>query len=229
MLYALVSNIRTHISDAPRGTIGYDPWHPQIRVIARKGEFRQFWRYLDPVPEFPSGYEQETEWHVAWKSRISPEYCEVVVGDNREHRADILTLNHAIEIQQSPIDYRVAEERTKFYYDLTGRRVLWICNIFDAFKDKRFHTILIPESDGIFEVFWKRKKLWVAELAKLPYTNVFLDLSPSAKNLILMWQHQGHLYGKWVQKADFYTTYLRDVGVGKEAFLKKVYIPRDKA
>lgn len=103
MKYALVNGKKTHIRDVERGAIGYDCWHTGNEVKACKGSYYQYWRYTSPAPTLPKGYENETEWHVAWKQSIMDNYCEVVVGDNREHRADIMTPKHVIELNHVQI------------------------------------------------------------------------------------------------------------------------------
>lgn len=124
MKFALVNGVKTHIKDISRGMLGADCWHTNYAVIVCKGKYRQYWKYLDTHPPLKAGYENETEWHAAWKSAIKDDFCEVVMGDNNEHRADIYTLNHVIELQYSSIDIRDVIERNKFYNNITDNRVI---------------------------------------------------------------------------------------------------------
>lgn len=222
MKYALVNGIRTHINDASRGTLGNDCWFPDFQVKACKGVFMQYWKYTDEKPVLPSGYENETEWHAAWKSAINDECCEVVLGPNREHRADIHAINNIIELQYSPIDIRDVVARTEFYKKITNSRVVWVVNVYKAQKSKQIETKIDPTDKERFLVSWKYPKKWVVEICKRTNNNVYLDISPNANNLIHLWNHQGQLFGKWVKKESFYDSYLSGVGTSKEAFLSAI-------
>lgn len=222
MKYAYVNGQKTHIKDAERGTLGRDCWFLDYEVKVCKGLFMQYWKYTDAKPILPTGYENETEWHAAWKAAIDDECCEVVLGPNREHRADIRTQNHIIELQYSPIDIRDILERTAFYRDITNRRVIWVVNVYKARKDKRIETIKDLTDKDRFFAKWKYPQKWVVKICEPTDNHVFLDISPTADNLILLWSYHGQLFGKWVRKDSFYDKYLRGVGTSKEDFLRAV-------
>lgn len=207
MKFAIVNGQRTNIRDVKKGTIGFDCWYRDYQVKACKGHYMQYWKYVDETPILPDGYENETEWHECWKKIVHDEYCEVICGENNEHRADILTNDYAIEIQYSPISYEAARERTYFYHALKGHRTIWIVNVYKAWRNKRIITS--KPIDGKFQINWNYSKKWVVDISNLTNSNVFLDISPSAKNLILFWKHDNELYGKWVEKNNFYEMYLR--------------------
>ena len=208
MKFAIVNGIKTNIRDVEKGTIGYDCWYKTYQVKACKGHYMQYWKYVDEKPILPEGYENETEWHECWKSAVKDEFCEVVCGNNNEHRADILTPHNAVEIQYSSISYDAAHNRTVFYHDLKERRTIWIVNAYKAWRKKRIVTSK-PINEK-FRIEWVYPKKWVVDISHLKNSNVFLDISPTANNLILLWKHEDALYGKWIEKNHFYDQYLKD-------------------
>lgn len=221
MKYALVEGKKTHIKDAVRGQIGLDCWHKEYQVKACKGHYMQYWKYTDAKPSLPEGYENETEWHAAWKSSIFDECCEVVCGPESEHRADIKTDDYVIELQYSSISYDAVKERTKFYKDITNKRVIWIVNAFAAERKGYILRELDSASKGTrFIVKWKYQKKWVVDICGSKDTSVFLDISPTAKNLIFLWKHDDILYGEWMSKEEFYNAYLKNVSKGYDCFSK---------
>lgn len=135
MKYALVNGKKTNIKDVDRGTIGNDCWFQDYQVKACKGHYMQYWKYDGEKPNFPIGYENETDWHEAGKIVVKDEYREVVCGENREHRADIYTKKNVIEIQYSSISFDAVRGRVNFYKELTGNRVVWIVNAYSARKN----------------------------------------------------------------------------------------------
>ena len=115
MLIALFNNQRVRAEVAGSGSIATCPW-TNLPVKAHVGLIRQYWAYVGGQPNLFNGYELESEWHMSWKATIQDQYCEVVMGANNEHRADILGSNNTvIEIQHSAIDIRDSRERIQFY------------------------------------------------------------------------------------------------------------------
>jgi len=141
MKYALFNGEKTHAKNVESGTIGNDIWFPDYKVKACVGKYRQYWKYIDSSPQLPKGYEPESEWHAMWKKPILDSHCDVICGDNREHRADIKTNEYVIEIQKSPMDGFEVIERNKFYKNLSGNRLVWIVNIEKPWK--RINTELV--------------------------------------------------------------------------------------
>jgi hypothetical protein len=217
MKFAKFNGQKTHASQVVSGDLGNDLWFTEYEVIACVGKYRQYWKYTGDKPKLPNGYETETEWHAAWKKAIIDEACEVVCGENKEHRADIKTEQFVIEIQKSPIDGWAVVERNNFYKNLTGARVVWLVNIEKPWKEKRIATELVKtEKDGRFIIDWKYKWKWVEEISVTNDTLLFLDFNPQKDKLIYMWTYQNKTYGKWVSKANFFDKYL--VSVAKETF-----------
>lgn len=210
MKYALYNGIKTKASEVSSGAIGRDLWFNDYEVIACVGQYRQFWKYKDEKPILPDGYENETEWHAAWKANLNDDSVEVIIGDKREHRADIFNGNEVIEIQKSSIDIRVAIERVNFYKNkFPASRVIWIINVEEAWKNKRFETNLINKKQ--FNITWKYKKSWVYDLAYTTKTDVFLEFNRQSEKLIKFWVHEEKMYGSWFSKEKFFTNYLNDI------------------
>lgn len=71
-------------------------------------------------------YEPETEWHRNWKLIFGKKHSEVVIQhDGIKHIADVFTNGEVvIELQNSPIQRQVIQERENFY----GGRMIWILN-----------------------------------------------------------------------------------------------------
>jgi hypothetical protein len=225
MKYATFKGIKTHAKQAVSGDIGNDIWFKEYEVTACVGKYRQYWKYVDEKPILPPGYEPETEWHAAWKSLVQDEYSEVVCGDNREHRADIKTDKHVIEIQKSRIDGRDVIARNKFYQKLTGTRVVWIVNIEKPWKEKKLKTELVKgQEDQRFTIEWLDKWSWIEEIAGPNDTFLFLDFNPKSDKFIYMWKNKNNRYGKWASKKLFFKTYLSNIAKeefvnGKEDFM----------
>lgn len=214
MLLALHYNRKKRAEDAGRGEFGICPWS-NLEVKAHVGLIRQFWAYTDKKPVFDKGYEPESEWHISWKTPIKDEYCEVIFGENNEHRADILGSNNTvIEIQRSKIDMRDSRERVEFYQNATNRRVIWVVDI-QEFWNKRF--FLKPSKErGKFTVEWKPKRTWLWDLASTPDTNLYLEFNHSNDKLLHVWVHNTKMYTKYFKKEDFFNRYMLDVA--KEEF-----------
>lgn len=219
MKYALYNGKKTHAKFVLSGAIGSDLWYPEFGVKACVGKYRQYWTYIMDEPNIPKSYknDKETEWHAAWKYAIEDDFCEVVCGDNREHRADILTKKYAIEIQKSPICGFDVLERNEFYLKLTGEKLIWIVNIERAWKGKRVKTSLDKsEKDGRFFIEWEKRWMWVEEMSKTNSTLLYLDFNPMSDKMIYMWTRNGVNFGKWVNKKQFFKNILSNVA--KEEF-----------
>lgn len=211
MIYAFQNGKKVHIKNAVKGSIGYDCWFNNLKVKACKGDYLQYWKYIDEHPNLPNGYENETDWHVAWKSLVKDEYCEVICGKNHEHRADIKTSDYVIELQLSHISLADAKSRTRFYKNLTGHRVVWVVNCYRA--SAKLHIIVGEKVRGTdyFELNWKFPKKWVVDLSELTDTNVYLDISNKTGYLLQIWKHADKLYCRWTNKQTFFNYYLKSI------------------
>lgn len=214
MVIAYFNGKRTRAEDAGSGAEGICPWS-KLKVIAKVGEIRQYWAYVGGQPKFPEGYENETEWHYNWKFPIKDEYCEVVCGSKNEHRADIIGSNNiVIEIQKSPIDIRIVRERIAFYKALSNKRVIWIVEASDYWRERL--KIQKNTKDKNYDIEWSYPRQWVVEIAKTTSTNLFLDFNESSELLFQMWVYQNRLKGQFILKENFFKKYL--VENSKEEF-----------
>lgn len=219
MIFANVNGEKTHIKNANKGDIGKDCWFTNYDVMACKGHYRQYWKYMNDRPELPEGYENETEWHNAWKSCLKDEYIEVICGDNREHRADIFTGKNVIEIQYSSISYEKANERIRFYNNLTNNRVIWVFNEYKSYITK--HLITKPINKNLFLLKWKYGKSVVKDISNLLSTDIYLDISNKSEHMMKVWRHNNDMYMCWKTKLDFYNEYLKDYSnIDYDEFLK---------
>lgn len=224
MKYALFNGKKTHAKNVNSGDRGFDLWFQNYPVIACVGKYRQYWRYDGDKPELPNGYEPETEWHAAWKQAVNDDNCEVICGENREHRADIKTDTHIIEIQRSSIDGWAVVERNLFYKNLTGSRVIWVVNVEKSWKN--ISTELINKKQ--FRITWKYAWKWVKEISQTTDTELYLDFNSQNDKLIKMWTYppkeSGTLHGTWVSKIDFFNKYLLPVAKQEYVTDKKSFL-----
>ena len=215
MVIALVNGQRLRAEQAGSGAIGICPW-TGLEVRAKVGEIRQYWAYIGGQPELPEGYEIETEWHYNWKFPIHDDFCEVVCGENNEHRADIIgNKETVVEIQNSPIDIRIVRERTNFYNNLSNKRVIWLVNASDYWQTRlkvRFDKGKFDKRIGnnIYPIEWKPVRRWVVEIAKTPNSNLYLDYNSKADKLLQMWVYDKQLKGMFITKVNFFKRYLFD-------------------
>ncbi|WP_418608937.1 hypothetical protein ACNSN2_07240 [Pseudoalteromonas sp. US3C1013] len=215
MLLAIHNGERKRAEQAASGAIGTCPWtqHP---VKAHVGLLRQYWAYVGGAPTFTNGYEPESEWHLTWKTPVQDQYCEVIFGNNNEHRADILGSNDTvIEIQRSIIDIRESRERVEFYQRETGKRVIWVVDI-QEFWRKRFLLDGKPDREGKYKVSWKPKRTWLWDLAANTKTNLFLEFNQSNDKLLHVWVHNKEMLAKFIAKSEFFERYM--LGVAKPEF-----------
>lgn len=227
MLIALYNGRRVRAQVAGSGAIGTCPW-TRLPVKACVGEILQYWAYVGGAPKLPPGYEPESEWHEQWKSTINDDCCEVVMGENNEHRADILGSDNAvIEIQRSRIDIRDSRDRVDFYRAHTGRRVIWVVDIQDIWR-KTFTLDGNRDEKGHYRVEWSPRRMWLWDLAADTDTNCFLEFNQTSDKLLQAWVHKGVLHAKYVPKRTFFMRYMNDVAKAEyknyppqaEAFLR---------
>jgi hypothetical protein len=230
MLIALYNGRRVRAHIAGSGTLGTCPW-TRLPVKACVGEILQYWAYVGGAPKLPAGYESESEWHEQWKATIDDAHCEVVMGPNNEHRADILgSDNTVIEIQHSRIDIRHSRARVDFYRTHTGRRVIWVVDI-QEFWRKTF-TLGQRDDKGHHRVEWNPRRMWLWDLAADTDTNCFLEFNQTSDKLLQLWVHQKTLYAKYVPKRTFFLRYMDTVAKPEykgyppeaEAFLRRALV-----
>lgn len=115
------------------------------KVLSKCGDIKAWhWAHSRGI-SCDSWYEPETYWHKNWKLTFGKENCEVKIERNNSwHIADVKTKeNVVIELQNSPIQKSIIQEREFFY----GEKMIWLINGID-FKNN-FH---IKVSDN--ETHW---------------------------------------------------------------------------
>lgn len=225
MQFADYKNIRLRAKNATSGDIGKCPWSG-YPVKAAVGEIRQYWSYIGEKPALPEGYENESIWHHNWKSLVQDNNCEVIIGENNEHRADIVGNNNTvIEIQKSPIDIRIVRERINFYQTYSNERMVWVVDATKYFKK----TFDIVKDGKFFKAIWKNKRQWTYLIAQNPDCNLFLDINHNKNNLLKTWVRQGEIYCMFYNKTRFYNEYLKDYGTCKnEEEVREKLISKEK-
>jgi len=208
MQFARINGQRKRAKDVHSGDIGKCLW-TGLSVKAKVGELRQYWTYIGEKPKMPQGYENETIWHYNWKSLVKDDFCEIIFGENNEHRADIVGNNNTIiEVQLSPIDIRVVRERIEFYRKITKDRMIWIVDATKYFKN----TFDIEKSEQFFKVKWKNKRQWVYLIAQNIDCHLFLDINHKKNYLLKTWVNNGEIFCVFYEKTKFYKEYLSEVG-----------------
>jgi hypothetical protein len=121
MKFALIDKIKT---EATKGAKGFCPIC-NSQLIAKCGNYKvNHWAHKG-VRNCDLWWENETEWHRAWKSNFPTEWQEVILTDettNEKHIADIRTSNGlVIEFQHSYIDPIERIKREAFY-----KNMIWV-------------------------------------------------------------------------------------------------------
>lgn len=116
--FALVNGKRMEAQLGLRGTCQYC----QSDMIAKCGSIRiKHWAHKSNA-SCDSWWENETEWHRAWKEHFPTEWQEKIHSDDtsgERHIADIKTANGVvIEFQHSPMNPIERQKRERFYKDM---------------------------------------------------------------------------------------------------------------
>jgi competence protein CoiA len=120
MKFALVNGQRQEAQPALSGKC---PACDQA-MVAKCGEVKvRHWAHKG-IRSCDPWWENETEWHRAWKNHFPPDWQERVrhAGDGERHIADVETTHGwVIELQHSPISPEERRSRDAFY-----RQVVWV-------------------------------------------------------------------------------------------------------
>lgn len=121
MKFALVNGQKAEAQQGLRGTCV----HCQSDAIAKCGDERiKHWAHKSKVSCDP-WWENETEWHRAWKNCFPAEWQEIIHKDStteEKHIADIKTSSGlVIEFQHSSIDSDEIKSREEFY-----KNMVWV-------------------------------------------------------------------------------------------------------
>ena len=116
-------------------------------MIAKCGN-RKVWHWAHKTKQScDHWWENETQWHRAWKNQFPVEWQEVVhfAEDGEKHVADVKTSTGlVIEFQHSSIKREEIEARTRFY-----KNIIWIVDTTHSYKRefKRFRANLSYENE----------------------------------------------------------------------------------
>ena len=198
MQFALVNGLRH--SPQPRRH-GVCPACAQEMISKCGSQIMWHWahhgkRHCDPW------WENETEWHRAWKAQFPEAMREVVHFDEttgEKHIADIKTFRGlVIELQHSAMPPEELQSREKFY-----GRMIWIldgkpfASQFDVFKYPLPHPESALLQDVLFShqaagaAFWRRSEASDGSLVP------FHDSSEIADEI--MTDYRGHHFFRWKQ------------------------------
>ena len=123
MKFALVNNVR---QEALKGITGSCPTCGQIMIAKCGNKMIHHWSHKGKL-ECDPWWENETEWHRAWKNYFNNEWQEISHVDPTSgeiHRADVKTPKQlVIEFQNSPINTEEVNSRENFYQNM-----IWIVN-----------------------------------------------------------------------------------------------------
>ena len=137
MKYALINNIRT---EAAKGAKGICPVCGSD-VIAKCGDVKlHHWAHKG-IRNCDPWWENETEWHRAWKDNFNPDWQEKILRDapsGEKHIADLRTSHGlVIEFQHSHIDPQERAKREDFY-----KYMIWVV---DGTRLKRDYPRFLKE------------------------------------------------------------------------------------
>lgn len=149
MQYAIVDRTR---SEAIAGARGLCPTCGAAMIAKCGPRILHHWAHAGRRDCDP-WWENETEWHRAWKSLFPPECREIshVAADGEIHRADIKTpTGIAIEIQHSAMTDAERQSREAFYGNL-----VWVIDG-RGFRDNFdiYHLLPNPASEVAQDLVW---------------------------------------------------------------------------
>lgn len=226
MKYALVNN---QLQEAQPGLLGKCPCC-ESPTISKCGTIKiPHWAHKGKLMCDP-WWENETEWHRAWKNCFPKEWQEIIhIAENGEkHIADVKTdLGLVIEFQNSPIKLEERTSREKFY-----KNMLWIVNGNRRLRDKdkfidtlKDHAMQLDEKVLALRLvgYYAESALlrdWVG--SKIP---VFFDFGEKILwgLLSVTFENQTREYAFGIKREEL-ISYLNPVtSINFEALLKKLY------
>jgi hypothetical protein len=152
-----------------KGVSGFCPLCKSV-VHSKTGDVNT-WHFAHKAFECDKWKENESDWHIRWKTWFGLDNCEKVVG---EHRADIVVDDTVIEIQNSSISQEDAIKREDYYIS-KGYNFIWILN--GHRFSKNFSFRIDKDDNKIFK--WSRvqssfNRSW-------PKMRVFIDFESHIK------------------------------------------------
>lgn len=161
MRYAIVDGIKTEASPKAKGICT----NCNAELIAKCGRFKVWhWAHKNKL-ECDPWWENETEWHRAWKDNFPVEWQEISHIDQEtgeKHIADVKNqYGLVIEFQHSPIKFEERVSREEFYKDM-----IWIVDGTRGSLDKSYFNMGLGKNYPIQKdpvafplEWWSRGKL----------------------------------------------------------------------
>lgn len=187
-------------------------------VIAKLGEFvAHHWAHR-PGADCARQSAPTSDWHLWWQQVVPPERREVTVGENREHRADVILPGGAVmEVQHSGISMDDVRARVAFYEAATNRRVIWVVDCRDADIEQAG-----PTWDRHW--LWKRPRPWVVNARG----RIYLDLGPDRGVLrVKRWDRETGGAKFYAEKKDRKQLHA-EIGKARPDFADRYTIPVDE-
>lgn len=131
---------------ATPGTVGYCP-QCNSELIPKCGVIK-IWHWSHKAKDISCNYKPETEWHLFWKELALVYGCDIEVPMG-ENRADIVSGNRVIELQNSPISTTDIISRCE-NYNAMGYTIDWVFNMEKKFMSDqlRFNKPTPYKSNG---------------------------------------------------------------------------------
>lgn len=127
--------------------------HGQLVVKAKKSETVTTHFAHKSLKDCDAFTHDMSDWHKKWQNRFPLRNQEVALPfDNPCHRADVLAYGYVIEFQHSPLSAKEFDERNRFYTSL-GKKVVWIFDVSDKFKEGRINRIQYKHYGKIISKF----------------------------------------------------------------------------
>lgn len=141
MRFALVDNHKQEPTPKQRGTCA----HCGAEMIAKCGRVK-VWHWAHKTCEVcDPWWENETEWHRAWKNHFPAEWQEISHIDpisGERHIADVKTPHSlVVEFQNSPMSFEELSSREHFYGNM-----IWIVNGLRSDLDRSFFSMGLSRS-----------------------------------------------------------------------------------
>jgi hypothetical protein len=154
-------------------------------------------------------WENETEWHRAWKSRFPADWREIIQYDSRtqtKHIADVKTADDlVIEFQNSPMSFEERDQRETFY-----RPMVWVVNaksfaanfrILDRLPppdaDLVRDVVFFPQIENKFHFFWRPSENPGHENGSMVAVHSFDEIRAEIDRLYI-----GHHFFAWRRQRD---------------------------
>lgn len=180
-MYAVVDGIRVKASPSMKGVCPVC----QSEVISKCGEIK-IWHWAHKVQDCDLWHENESKWHIDWKSKFPEEWREVTIG---KHRADVKTEKLVLELQSSSISSEEIRERELFY-----GKMIWLVNAEDFWDNLRKY-----DHGGWSGFYWKwARKSWLE--AKYP---IVLDTSDGLFLVKKLGEDGRKGWGRWLTEKQF--------------------------